>query len=99
MKVDVVMPEMGESITEGTVAKWLKEPGDKVERDEAILEITTDKIDSEIPSPEDGVLAEILAEEGKTVAVGDALARIETEAAASAQPEEKHKSSAKQSPG
>lgn len=82
MKVDVLMPEMGESITEGTVAKWLKEPGDKVERDEAILEITTDKIDSEIPSPEDGVLAEILAEEGKTVAVGDALARIETEEAA-----------------
>ncbi len=89
MKVDVVMPEMGESITEGTVAKWLKEPGDKVERDEAILEITTDKIDSEIPSPEDGVLAEILAEEGKTVAVGDALARIETEAAAAAEPKAK----------
>ncbi len=85
MKVDVVMPEMGESITEGTVAKWLKEPGDKVERDEAILEITTDKIDSEIPSPENGVLAEILAEEGKTVAVGDALARIETEEAAAAE--------------
>ena len=78
MKVDVLMPEMGESITEGTVAKWLKKPGDKVERDEAILEITTDKIDSEIPSPKDGILAEILAEEGKTVSVGDPLARIET---------------------
>ena len=88
MKVDVLMPEMGESITEGTVAKWLKDPGDEVERDEAILEITTDKIDSEIPSPENGVLAEILAEEGKTVSVGDALARIETERATAAEERE-----------
>jgi len=78
MKVDVKMPEMGESITEGTVAKWLRKPGDKVERDEALLEITTDKIDSEIPSPEKGVLAEILIEEGETVEVGTPLARIET---------------------
>ncbi len=78
MKVEVMMPEMGESITEGSVAKWLKKPGDKVERDEALLEITTDKIDSEIPSPENGVLAEILAEEGDTVNVGTPLARIET---------------------
>ena len=79
MKVDVMMPEMGESITEGTVAKWLRKPGDKVERDEALLEITTDKIDSEIPSPEKGVLAEILVEEGETAEVGALLARIETD--------------------
>jgi len=79
MKVDVLMPEMGESITEGTVAKWLKKPGDPVRRDESILEITTDKIDSEIPSQADGVLAEILVEEGTTVDVGTLLARIESD--------------------
>lgn len=79
MKVDLVMPQMGESIAEGTIAKWLKKPGDSIERDESLLEITTDKIDSEIPSPETGVLAEILAEEGETVEVGAVLARIETD--------------------
>jgi 2-oxoglutarate dehydrogenase dihydrolipoamide succinyltransferase (E2 component) len=79
MKVDLVMPQMGESIAEGTIAKWLKKPGDSVEQDETLLEITTDKIDSEIPSPEAGVLAEILAEEGETVEVGAVLARIETD--------------------
>ena len=78
MKIDILMPEMGESITEGTVAKWLRKPGDKVKRDEALLEITTDKIDSEIPSPQTGVLAEILVEEGETVEVGGRLAFLET---------------------
>ncbi len=87
MKVDVVMPEMGESIAEGTIAKWLKKPGDPVERDEALLEITTDKIDSEIPAPESGVLAEVLAEEGKTVEVGALLARIETDGRVEGQPD------------
>lgn len=80
MKVDVTLPLMGESVTEGTIAKWLKKPGDHVERDEAILEITTDKIDTEIPSPEDGTVSEILVEEGETVEVGAVLARIETDA-------------------
>lgn len=80
MKVDVLMPQMGESITEGTVAKWLKKPGEKVERDETILEITTEKIDSEIPAPRSGVLEEIVVQEGETVKVGAVLARIETEA-------------------
>jgi 2-oxoglutarate dehydrogenase E2 component (dihydrolipoamide succinyltransferase) len=91
MKVNVTMPEMGESITEGTVAKWLRKPGDKINRDDALLEITTDKIDSEIPSPQKGVLAEILVEEGETVAVGARLATIETEkeAAAPEKPAEK----------
>jgi len=79
MKVDVLMPEMGESITEGTIAKWLKKPGDPVKKDESILEITTDKIDSEIPSQIDGTLDEILVAEGTTVEVGALLARIETE--------------------
>jgi 2-oxoglutarate dehydrogenase E2 component (dihydrolipoamide succinyltransferase) len=87
MKIDVVMPGMGESITEGTVAKWLKKPGDPVEKDEALLEITTDKIDSEIPSPEAGVLAEVLVEEGATVEIGQLMARIER--GGKAQPAEK----------
>ncbi len=78
MRIDVLMPEMGESITEGTVAKWLHKRGDRVDRDEGLLEITTDKVDSEIPAPASGVIVEILAEEGKTVPVGSVLARIET---------------------
>ena len=60
MLVDIIMPKMGESIMEGTILKWLKQPGDKVERDEPILEISTDKVDTEVPSPESGVLAELL---------------------------------------
>lgn len=76
------MPQMRESIAEGTILKWLKKPGDKIERDETILEISTDKVDSEIPAPVSGVMAEILVEEGKTVNVGTPIARIETEASA-----------------
>ena len=73
------MPQMGESITEGTVSRWLKKIGDEVKRDEPIFEISTDKVDAEIPSPLDGVLAEILVGEGATVAVETVVARIETE--------------------
>ncbi len=83
-KIDMVMPQMGESIAEGTILKWLKKVGDKIERDETILEISTDKVDSEIPAPATGVLAKILVEEGKTVGVGTPIAVIETEAAAAA---------------
>jgi len=83
-RVEVPMPQMGESIAEGTVSKWLKKVGDRVERDEPILEISTDKVDAEIPSPAAGVLAEILVPEGKTVEVGTVLAYIETEVGASA---------------
>jgi pyruvate dehydrogenase E2 component (dihydrolipoamide acetyltransferase) len=82
MKIDVLMPQMGESITEGTIVKWLKKPGDKVKRDETLLEISTDKVDTQIPAPETGVLAEILAKEAETVEVGALLARIDTEQAA-----------------
>jgi len=84
-KVDMVMPQMGESIAEGTIIKWLKKEGDKVEKDEIILEISTDKVDSEIPSPQGGVVAKILAKEGETVKVGSVIAQVETEGA-SAQP-------------
>jgi 2-oxoglutarate dehydrogenase E2 component (dihydrolipoamide succinyltransferase) len=73
------MPQMGESIAEGTVSKWLKKVGDEVKRDEPIFEISTDKVDAEIPAPAAGVLAEILVKEGETVAVQTVVARLETE--------------------
>src|SRR6267143_828388 len=69
MAVDIVMPQMGESIFEGTITKWLKKPGDKVERDEPLFEISTDKVDAEIPSPSAGVLKEIKFGEGQTVPI------------------------------
>jgi pyruvate dehydrogenase E2 component (dihydrolipoamide acetyltransferase) len=83
------MPQMGESIAEGTVSVWLKKVGDRVERDEALMEISTDKVDAEIPSPAAGVLAEIVVQEGETVEVGTVVAFVETEvgAAVSATPE------------
>src|SRR6478752_7058157 len=74
---DVVMPQMGESIVEGTLTKWLKKPGEKVERDEPLFEISTDKVDTEIPSPAAGTLGEVLVEEGKTVAINTVVARID----------------------
>jgi 2-oxoglutarate dehydrogenase E2 component (dihydrolipoamide succinyltransferase) len=73
---DVVMPQMGESIFEGTITKWLKKPGDKVQRDEPLFEISTDKVDAEIPSPVSGVLREIKAQEGQTVQVNTVVATI-----------------------
>ena len=79
MSVEVVMPQMGESITEGTVSKWLKAVGDKIEKDEAILEISTDKVDAEVPSPAAGTLLEIRHQEGETVEVGTVLAMIGAE--------------------
>lgn len=81
---DVVMPQMGESIVEGTLTKWLKKPGDTVERDEPLFEISTDKVDTEIPSPAAGVLAEVLAQEGATVQVNSVVARISEAGAAPA---------------
>src|SRR3954454_14303859 len=80
----VVMPQMGESITEGTVSKWLKAVGDKIEKDEALLEISTDKVDAEVPSPAAGTLLVINVPEGETVEVGSVLASIGAEGAAPA---------------
>jgi len=74
---DVVMPQMGESIVEGTLTKWRKKPGDQVERDEPLFEISTDKVDTEIPSPAAGTLAEVLVEEGKTVGINTVVGRID----------------------
>ena len=82
--IDVVMPQMGESIVEGTLTKWLKKVGDRVERDEPLFEISTDKVDSEIPAPAAGVLSEVMVEEGKTVAINTVVARIQDGAAAAA---------------
>jgi pyruvate dehydrogenase E2 component (dihydrolipoamide acetyltransferase) len=77
MAVDIVMPQMGESIFEGTITKWLKKPGDKVERDEPLFEISTDKVDAEIPSPSAGVLKEIKVGEGKTVPIQTVVGTID----------------------
>ena len=80
MKIDMLMPQMGESITEATIARWLKKPGDSVEKDEIILEISTDKVDSEIPAPDTGILTEVLFNEGDVVPVKQKIAVIDTEA-------------------
>jgi pyruvate dehydrogenase E2 component (dihydrolipoamide acetyltransferase) len=82
--IDVIMPQMGESIAEGTLSRWIKKVGEPVKRDEPIFEISTDKVDAEIPAPAAGVLSEILVQEGQTVAVQTVVARIDTEAAAGA---------------
>jgi pyruvate dehydrogenase E2 component (dihydrolipoyllysine-residue acetyltransferase) len=84
MPTNVVMPQMGESVAEGTIIKWLKKPGDHVERDEPLFEITTDKVDAEIPSPAAGVLAKILAAENETVAVNTVVAVIDKQGPAEA---------------
>ncbi len=76
MATDVIMPQMGESIAEGTITKWLVKVGDKVERDQPLFEISTDKVDAEIPSPEDGVLLEIRFQEGDTVPVNEVVAQL-----------------------
>jgi pyruvate dehydrogenase E2 component (dihydrolipoamide acetyltransferase) len=86
--VEVVMPQMGVSVSEGTVTKWSKQVGDRVEADETLLEISTDKVDTEVPSPASGVVTEILVPEGETVEVGTVLARIGGEGAAAAAPPE-----------
>ena len=92
--VDVVMPQMGVSVSEGTITKWLKSEGEAIAADESLLEISTDKVDTEVPSPASGVLQQILAQEGETVAVGTKIAviapegaEVEAEAPAEAPPE------------
>src|ERR1700749_4469926 len=84
MPTDVVMPQMGESIFEGTITKWLKKPGDKVQRDEPLFEISTDKVDAEIPAPAAGVLKEIKVNEGATVQVNTVVGVIDADGAAAA---------------
>src|SRR5437867_12532629 len=86
MPTDVVMPQMGESIAEGTIVRWIKKVGDKVDRDEPLFEISTDKVDAEIPSPAAGVLAEIRAKEGETVPVNSIVAVIGAAGEAKADP-------------
>lgn len=83
-KVDVVMPQLGESLTEGTIVKWYKKAGDRIKKDETLLEISTDKVDSEIPSPVSGVVIGVLFAEQKTVAVKTVIAQIETDEAVAA---------------
>src|ERR1700739_1335440 len=82
MSVSVVMPQLGESVTEGTVTRWLKREGERVEADEPLLEVSTDKVDTEIPSPVSGILRGISVAEDETVAVGAELAVIDEDGAA-----------------
>jgi len=86
MPTDIIMPQMGESIFEGTLTKWLKKPGDKVQRDEPLFEISTDKVDAEIPAPASGVLREIKVQEGATVQVNTVVGVIDADGAGSAAP-------------
>jgi pyruvate dehydrogenase E2 component (dihydrolipoamide acetyltransferase) len=79
--IDVMMPKMGESVMEGTILKWHKKPGDKVKKDEILFEISTDKVDTEVPASEEGILSEILVEENSTVEVGTVVARLSTSGA------------------
>lgn len=81
-KIDVVMPKMGESLMEGTIIEWLKKVGDPVQKDENLLRIATDKVDTDVPAPESGIVVEILYPENTTVAVGLPIARIETDVSA-----------------
>jgi len=86
MPTDIIMPQMGESIVEGTITKWLKKPGDKVQRDEPLFEISTDKVDAEIPAPASGVLREIKVSEGTTVGVNTVVGTIATDGEGAAAP-------------
>src|SRR3982751_444121 len=81
MPTDVIMPQMGESIFEGTLTKWLKKPGDKIQRDEPLFEISTDKVDAEIPAPASGVLKEVKVKEGTTVQVNTVVGVIDGDGA------------------
>src|SRR5271154_1396740 len=86
MPTDIVMPQMGESIVEGTITKWLKKPGDVVQRDEPLFEISTDKVDAEIPSPASGVLQDIKVTEGNTVQVNTVVGTIASDGERAAAP-------------
>src|SRR5713226_807013 len=100
MPTNVIMPQMGESIAEGTVTKWLKKVGERVERDEPLFEISTDKVDAEIPSPAAGVVSNILVKENETVAVNTVVAVIgsaSTNANSEKSPEKPREASPKQS--
>src|SRR3954467_7756025 len=90
-EVELIMPKMGESIMEATILTWLKKPGDKIEQDESVLEVATDKVDTEVPSTYAGVLKEILAKEGEVVKVGAPIAIItsDVEVAATETPQSK----------
>ena len=86
-QVELIMPKMGESITEATVLSWLKKPGDKIEQEESVLEVATDKVDTEIPSTHAGILKEILVQKGEIVLVGKPIAILTVEAEESAKNE------------
>jgi len=85
MPTEIKMPQLGESVTEGTLGRWLKQPGERVEKYEALLEVTTDKVDTEVPAPVSGIVREIVVPEGATVRVGTLLAVLDDDGAQSAE--------------
>ena len=91
-EIILVMPKMGESVMEGTILNWLKQPGDTVSADESVLEVATDKVDTEVPASQGGVLKKILVQKGGTVPVGQPIAVLETEASATSQAKGKDES-------
>jgi pyruvate dehydrogenase E2 component (dihydrolipoamide acetyltransferase) len=98
MPTDIIMPQMGESIVEGTITKWLKKPGDKVQRDEPLFEISTDKVDAEIPAPASGILREISVPEGTTVGVNTVVGTIAVDGEAAAAPKKSEPAASAPSP-
>src|SRR5438477_8512298 len=98
MATDILMPQMGESIVEGTITKWLKKPGDKIQRDEPLFEISTDKVDAEIPAPASGVLQEIKVTEGTTVQVNTVVGTIASDGEVAAKPAAAEKKAAPAQP-
>jgi len=98
MAVEVVMPQMGESVVEGTITKWLVKPGDVVAEDQPLVEISTDKVDTEIPSPSAGTIAKLVAEEGQTLPVGAVIALIDAQAKSSGAGAQPAKPAAPQAP-
>src|SRR5438874_3956513 len=98
MPTDIIMPQMGESIFEGTITKWLKKSGDQVQRDEPLFEISTDKVDAEIPAPASGVLKEIKVQEGATVQVNTVVGVIDEAGAATVSPAASTKSGSTKTP-
>ena len=97
-EIELILPKMGESVAEATITTWLKKEGDSIESEESVVEIATDKVDSEVPAPEDGIISKILVQEGEVAKVGQAIAIITTEGGASSAPTQTNESSAETTP-
>ena len=97
-EIELILPKMGESVAEATITTWLKKEGDSIESEESVVEIATDKVDSEVPAPEDGIISKILVQEGEVAKVGQAIAIITTEGGASNTATQTNESTAEATP-